>query len=283
MSLNRVNEPKRLSKACSCDRHHLAGPFLPGHPGFYRRGQAIGMVSIKAGVKRFLQRRWDLSAQRSADWAGHLVALLRSQALLDVGCGDGSKLFHYLQHLPPMFCGIEASPAHAYKAAKRGLDVTGFDLNGPWRYPDCLFDVIHCTFVIEHLHHTRLFALEAFRVLKPGGTLVLVSENLCSFINLFAMAMGYTPFTLANCCGWVTGNPLGLHHGTELPSHIPITDPAFSGVSGHVRALSVPQAQDLFTKAGFNTHAFSIGLIPRWLEKLCPGRGHFLCMQATKP
>jgi len=29
--------------------------------------------------------------------------------------------------------------------------------------------------------------------------------------NLGAVLLGYTPFTLANCCGWILGNPLGLH------------------------------------------------------------------------
>jgi hypothetical protein len=108
-------------------------------------------------------------------------------------------------------------------------------------------------------------------------------------LNLGAVLLGYTPFTLANCCGWILGNPLGLHSGETYPEYVSIDDPAFSGVTGHVRALSVPQAKELFDKVGFQTEASSIGLLPipnglgRLLEPLCCRRGHFLLVRAKKP
>jgi hypothetical protein len=148
---------------------------------------------------------------------------------------------------------------------------------------------VHCAYVIEHLHNTRLFAQEAFRVLKPGGTAIIPTENLCSLLNLGAMALGYTPFTLAICCGWFIGNPLGLHYQESQPENVPIDDPAFSGVTGHVRVLSVPQAQELFDRVGFQSEVTSIGLLPipnflgRHLERLCYRRGHFLLIKARKP
>lgn len=248
-----------------------------------------GAWGLIGALKRHFRRDWEGGAERSNDWAGHLVASLHPQALLDLGCGDGAKLFRYLDYTPNLFCGVEASPSHAAKAKERGIKVTSFDLNGRWPYDDRTFDVVHCAYLIEHLHNTRLFAMEAFRVLKPGGTAVITSENLCSFLNLIAMALGYTPFTLANCCGWVLGNPLGLHYQEDFPEYVAIDDPAFSGVSGHVRALSVPQARDLFNRAGFATESSSIGLLPlpapigRMFEGLCYRRGHFLLVKATKP
>src|SRR5262245_65316320 len=51
--------------------------------------------------------------------------------------------------------------------------------------------------------------------------------------------------------GWYLGNPLGLHYQEHVPEGVPITDPAFAGVTGHVRALGVVQAQELFEKIGF--------------------------------
>jgi SAM-dependent methyltransferase len=246
-------------------------------------------MSLLNALKRHFARDWDEGGDRANDWGGRLVGSLRPQALLDLGCGDGSKLFAYLDYKPQLFCGVEAAPSLKAKAEQRGIQVTAYDLNGRWPYADNMFDVVHCAFLIEHLHHTRLFALEAFRVLKPGGTAVITSENLCSFLNLSAMALGYTPFTLVNCCGWNLGNPLGLHYKEESPDYVAIDDPAFSGVTGHVRALSVPQAKDLFDKVGFHTEARSIGLlpVPNWLGKLlepiCYRRGHFLLVRAKKP
>jgi len=230
------------------------------------------------------------SCQRCNDWSGERVATLRPKALLDVGCADGAFLFKYLKHKPEVFCGVEAAPTLRNQAEARGIKTEAVDLNGVWPYSGNSFDVVHCAQVIEHLHNTRLFAQEILRVLKPGGTAFVTSENLTSFLNLGAMAMGYTPFTLMRCCGWYLGNPLGLHYGEHVEEGVPITDPAFAGVTGHVRALSVLQAQELFVKIGFAAvEVGSMGLMPlpdwlgRRLEKSMYRRGHLLLIEAKKP
>lgn len=245
-------------------------------------------------IIRFLQRMvgsaYLRSCQRCNDWSGQRVARLRPQSLLDVGCADGEFLFKYLERPPARFEGIEAAPELKAKAERRGIKVQAVDLNGLWPYEDNAFDVVHCSQVIEHLHNTRLFAQEILRVLKPGGTALITSENLTSFLNTGAMALGYTPFTLMRCCGWYLGNPLGLHYQEHVPEGVPITDPAFAGVTGHVRALGVVQAQELFEKVGFQpVRVSSIGLMPlpdwlgRPLESLLYRRGHLLLIEAGKP
>jgi SAM-dependent methyltransferase len=244
-------------------------------------------------VVRLLQRMVSAgylrSCQRCNDWSGRQVAALRPRALLDVGCADGSFLFRYLDYKPEIFHGIEASPSLRKQAEAKGLLVTPVDLNGVWPYPDNTFDVVHCAQVIEHLHNTRLFVQEMKRVLKPGGTALVTSENLTSFLNLGAMALGYTPFTLMRVCGWYLGNPLGLHYQEHVEEGVPITDPAFAGVTGHIRALSVLQAEELFERIGFPAEVSSIGLMPfpDWLgtklESLMDRRGHLLLIKARKP
>jgi SAM-dependent methyltransferase len=230
------------------------------------------------------------SCQRCDDWSGRQVAQAKPQTLLDVGCGDGSFLFRYLDYTPRLFCGVEAAPELMKKAEARGIHTRAFDLNGVWPYEDNTFDVVHSSQVIEHLHNTRLFAQEILRVLKPGGSAFITSENLASFLNTGAMMLGYTPFTLMRCCGWFLGNPLGLHAGEQVPEGVPIIDPAFAGVTGHVRALTVIQAQELFEKIGFvDVKVSSMGLMPlpdwvgRPLEKLMYRRGHLLLLEAKKP
>ena len=218
------------------------------------------------------------------------MAELRPQALLDVGCGDGEFLERYLDYKPALFCGIEAAPALRKAAEARGIQVKAVDLNGRWPYPDNSFDVVHSSQVIEHLHNTRLFVIEILRVLKPGGHALVTSENLTSFLNLGAMMLGYTPFTLMRVCGWYLGNPLGLHYKEHVEEGVPMDDPAYAGVTGHIRALSVLQAKELFELAGFEAvESFSMGLMPlpcwlgKRLEAVMPRRGHFLLVQARKP
>jgi SAM-dependent methyltransferase len=229
------------------------------------------------------------SCTRCHDWGVTRVAQLKPKALLDVGCGDGFYLKSHLGYTPALYCGIEAAPALRRKAEANGLQVAAVDLNGPWPYAGNTFDVLHSSQVIEYLHNTRLFVQEMHRVLKPGGTAIVGSENLTSFLNLGALALGYTPFSLMRVCGWYLGNPLGLHAGETDEEGVPITDPAFAGVTGHIRVLSVVQAKELFEKVGFQTEARSMGLMPvpdalgRHLEQWMPRRGHFLVIEATKP
>lgn len=240
-------------------------------------------------LQRIVSTAHRRSCQRCNDWSGRKVAALRPRALLDVGCADGSFLFGYLDYKPEIFCGIEASPSLRKQAEARGINTGAVDLNGVWPYADATFDVVHCSQVIEHLHNTRLFVQELLRVLKPGGTALVTSENLTSFLNLGAMLLGYTPFTLMRCCGWYLGNPLGLHYGEHVEEGVPITDPAFAGVTGHVRALGALQAKELFERIGFRATVSSIGLMPlpdwlgRRLEPLLPRRGHLLLIEAKKP
>jgi len=226
---------------------------------------------------------------RCYDWSGEHTAQMRPEALLDIGCGDGSFLFRYLKHTPKLFCGIEAAPALREQAQARGIKVESVDLNGQWPYADKTFDVVHCSQVIEHLHNTRMFCQELFRVLKPGGTAFITSENLTSFLNLIAMALGYTPFSLIRICGWYMGNPVGLHAGEDIPDGVPVTDPSFAGVTGHIRVMAALQAEEFFRRLGFQVEVSSMWLmpIPDWIgwriEKFLPRRGHLLLIKATRP
>jgi SAM-dependent methyltransferase len=230
-----------------------------------------------------------LGIERSNAWAGVSAAALKPQCLLDVGCGDGEMLARYFKELPVEYYGVEGAPDYVSKAEQGGIKVSGFDLNGRWPYADNKFDVIFCAQVIEHLHNTRLFVEEMHRVLKPGGTAFVTTENLCSLLNCCALILGYTPFSLMQVCGRYCGNPLGLHSGEPLVEHLPIDHPAFAGVAGHIRILTVRQAKEIFEMAGFEVEAHSVSILPlpdglsQFLEKFIRQRGHYLNLKAKKP
>jgi SAM-dependent methyltransferase len=147
-------------------------------------------------LKRAVFAYWAESDRRGYEWARRQVAELRPSRLLDVGCGDGTRLAGCLSEAPELFCGVEGSPALAERARRNGLVVHAFDLNGPWPLDSDSFDVVHSSQVIEHVHNTRHFLAEVRRVLKPRGTAILTSENLSSFLNLSALALGFCPFSL---------------------------------------------------------------------------------------
>ena len=252
-----------------------------------KRGQMANFILKK--LQDSVARSRHAGIGRCNDWAGNLAAELKPGSILDVGCGDGNVLFSYFKQVPREFHGVEGAPDLKAKAEARGIKVSSFDLNGRWPYADNQFDVVFSNQVIEHLHNCRLFAAEAFRVLKPGGTAVIATENLSSLLNWLALTLGYTPFSLMQTCGRYLGNPLGLHYNETLDEPLPLDHPAFSGVSGHVRVLTVRQAKELFELVGFEAEVRSISILPlpdglsRMLEGVIKNRGHYLMIKARKP
>lgn len=105
-----------------------------------------------------------------------ILANLKSNFhLLDVGCGKG-ELVPYVQMKIKSYTGIDISE-EALKKASADFPDCNFDLINDldWSFEDEEFDVAVSITVIQHLSLSRAVALlrNAFRVLKPGGTLLL--------------------------------------------------------------------------------------------------------------
>lgn len=241
-------------------------------------------------LQQYSARHRELGIRRCDAWCGEGIAALKPTCMLDVGCGDGSMLARYFTKLPSECYGIEGAPEEIEGAQRRGMNVVSCDLNGRWPFESNKFDAVLSSQVIEHVHNTRLFIEEIYRVLKPGGTAFIASENLCSLLNWMALSLGYTPFSLMQVCGRYLGNPLGLHYNEPHSSSVPIEHPAFSGVCGHIRVLTVRQARELFVWAGFEVEdARSISILPlpdglsRAMEGFVTNRGHYLVVRVRKP
>ena len=114
------------------------------------------------------------------------------------------------------------------------------------------FNIVVCEQVIEHLHNTTYFLSEINRVLRVGGDLILATENLASLPNIFALILQHAPFSTQSVChsfigGW-RDEGCGFN-GWDNPCSI--NHPAYSGVTGHVRVMTVNQIKILLNKAGF--------------------------------
>lgn len=87
--------------------------------------------------------------------------------VLDVGCGNGwlaEKLLQYEWH------GVEPDPVLRKRAQSKGMRaICGSAEN--LLYPDAIFDAICLFDVLEHLPDDGAAAMEARRVLRPGGML----------------------------------------------------------------------------------------------------------------
>ena len=105
----------------------------------------------------------------------HLETIKHIGRIMDVGCGHGGFLSSMKRWGFECF-GCEPDPLAADTATKMGLSVINNDLIGA-NYPDNYFDVVRFCHVLEHVHHPTSVLLEARRVLKPGGIILIEVPN----------------------------------------------------------------------------------------------------------
>jgi ubiquinone/menaquinone biosynthesis C-methylase UbiE len=106
--------------------------------------------------------------------------------LLELGCGVGAVLGVLGRAFPGLnLAGIDLQPAQIEYAHKHmtSLGLRNVDLRVgnaaqlPW--PDASFDHIYTTWFLEHVSDSEGVLREAYRVLKPGGTITL-NETDCA-------------------------------------------------------------------------------------------------------
>jgi SAM-dependent methyltransferase len=87
------------------------------------------------------------------------------------------------------------------------------------------FDVIFSNQVIEHLDYPDNFVREAFRVLKTDGYVVVATENMASWHNIFALLLGYQDFSSQGPSReYRMGNPLSPYYKMRIPERdVPLT------------------------------------------------------------
>jgi SAM-dependent methyltransferase len=85
-------------------------------------------------------------------------------------------------------------------------------------FSDNYFDIITSNMVWEHLSDVDNYIDELYRILKPGGLLVIATNNLGNWANIFCLVFGWMPFDMQNFSKKRAsfGNPLGLHVGEDV-------------------------------------------------------------------
>lgn len=116
-------------------------------------------------------------------WAG----VEQCDRLLDVGCGIGGSSLYLAEKYNAIATGITLSPVQANRATERAASAGMGDrsqrpsaqfsvtdaLDTP--FPDNAFDLVWSLESGEHMPDKRRFLQECYRVLKPGGTLIMAT------------------------------------------------------------------------------------------------------------
>ncbi len=95
--------------------------------------------------------------------------------LLDIGSGKGNHLIGFAR------CGLDTygiDKRDECIEAQQQFDVRDCDIeHEPFPYEDDFFDFVFSKSVLEHVTHTDNFLSQALRVLRPGGTAVLLTPD----------------------------------------------------------------------------------------------------------
>lgn len=165
-----------------------------------------------------------------------------------------------IQHLPTGARILDIGNAPGYLAImldKAGYSIDGINLSDDWNstypdisyvdhfrvqacdieksalpYPDCAFDAIVFTEVLEHiaLRHPRELLPEFLRVLRPGGLVLFSTPNVCNVSNIISLMKGNNIF-------WDS-------------------DIFFGGTDRHNREFTPKEARELFEGSGFVVQEF---------------------------
>jgi len=213
-------------------------------------------------------------------------------SFLDAGCGDGLMTARFAGALgADSLFGIEFVDELRQRARERGIDCIKGDLNERWGFEDDSFDCVLSRHSIEHLYNTPLFLQECSRCLKPGGQVLILTENLSSWINIFALLFGWQPFSTTEIYGRSLGNPF-IWHADEPKDEEFLARWHTGGVSsvGHIRVLAFAGLRDLLLDTGFEgVELRTRGYLPIWgrvSELLCEvdrRHGHFIFATGFKP
>ncbi|MEO1377125.1 MAG: methyltransferase domain-containing protein [Cyanobacteria bacterium J06635_10] len=106
----------------------------------------------------------------------------QAENILDVGCGIGGSSLYLAEKFNAAATGITLSPVQAQRAGERAVefglkDRSNFQVADALNMPfeDNSFDLVWSLESGEHMPDKQKFLQECYRVLKPGGKLILVT------------------------------------------------------------------------------------------------------------
>lgn len=150
---------------------------------------------------------------------------LSRASVIDIGSGSGHLAASMPELNPRNYTGLDGSNKQVEIAKARGLRVERCNLGEGIPFEANRFDIAFALEIIEHLFQTEFFLEEIFRVLKPGGILILSTPNVTGLGCRIKCLLGKRPAVI------------------ECRSR--------ENVQGHIRAFDMSDISALISEAGF--------------------------------
>src|SRR3989344_5522001 len=230
-------------------------------------------------IKSYLKKVWTDSAILNNQILKSLVNPVKNAKVLDLGCGTGELIIERVSAVnKPEIYAVDIDRIHFKEIKKLGIKVIITDLEKGLPYKNNYFDIISANQIIEHLVNVDYFMEEIHRVLKPNGYVILSTENLSSWHNLFALFLGWQAFSQHISTKKNIGNPLKLNlaiGGKSYDCHIQVFTQ---------RGLKeLAQMNNLKVEKSFGAGYYPFrGILSKLLSNIDPTHSAFIGIKARK-
>lgn len=162
-------------------------------------------------------------------------------SVLDLGCGRGYLLRALRRELPGARCiGVEVSDSSVGELRAEGIEVHVQDVADRLPAQDASIDLVVLGEVIEHVFDPDACIEGIYRVLRPGGTLIVTTPNLASWLNRALLLFGVQPVFTETSTRKKYGHWLGL------------LGERTSNTQGHLKLFTLGALRELLVDLGFD-------------------------------
>ncbi len=188
-----------------------------------------------------------------------VVRLLESEprgVLLDAPAGEG----HLAEELARRGFTVHAVELNMDQVRGKLAQYQSADLNRDLPFSGSFFDYITCVESIEHLEHPHHLVRELYRLLKPGGKLIITTPNVMNLESRLQILL----------LGW----PKHFEHWVYRPPGAPT-------LNFHINPISYLELQKILRDTGFQIEQVTtnrslrrrwmwwpLAALTRWLTKL---------------
>lgn len=169
--------------------------------------------------------------------------LKKDARFLDIGCGIGFFMEKLHKQNPKLdLYGVDYSEYNIKLAKKLNFKFEKCNIEDGLPYKDKFFDIVYAAELIEHITNPDYLLEECYRILKPGGFIIITTPNLAAWYNRFLLLFGMQPmfYEFSTKSPKIGSGVLGnIKQGT-----IPV---------GHIRIFTINAMKDLLKNEGFET------------------------------